>query len=80
MKRSEFHKKLYRKLYDLYLVDHYRPSKQNSEPIDKLIDFLMDDIGLLPPLNTNNYHFMDNDARKDVKTCEFYFQWDDEDE
>lgn len=36
--------------------------------------------GMLPPLNEENYHFMDNAARNHVNQARWYFSWESEDE
>ncbi len=41
---------------------------------------LAEEIGMQPPLNEENYHFMDNYDRDFVNKAKWYFCWEDEDE
>ena len=41
---------------------------------------VVEDFGMLPPLNENNYHYMDNDDRRVVNQAKVYFTWEPEDE
>ena len=40
----------------------------------------LEELGFLPPLNENQYHFMDNDARIDINTSKWYYSWEKEED
>lgn len=51
-----------------------------KERLAKNILFEIENAGMLPPLNEQVYHHMDNDDRRIVNESAKYFTWEDEDE
>lgn len=67
-----------------YMTQIYQESKRggNSEMSDEeRMNYLLayiQDAGMLPPLNENNYHHMDNDDRRIVNCAKLCYHWENE--
>lgn len=75
MKRSEMIKLLQNYVYDATDGDI-----MISPDESKLLLGFIEKAGMLPPLNEENYHFMDNAAKNHVNQAKWYFSWESEDE
>lgn len=80
MKRSDAVKKLLTKVISPYEVikQEYYEQGIYHDRAEKLLDFIENTLGMLPPLNEEVYHHMDNDDRVTVNQAKPYFTWEEE--
>ena len=81
MKRSEFVDKLQDMLIQLGFVCYSDCGCCCDEPSSEQARLLLnriESIGMLPPLNEQNYHYMDNQSRLDENSIKWYHSWEDE--
>lgn len=70
MKRSEMLNLLFN---SLGIVD----SEECLEKANKILK-IIENAGMLPPLNEQNYHHMDNQSRLDANEIKWYHNWEEE--
>lgn len=73
MKRSEAIN-----LIEKILEKNYPPTEKYYKTAAQILT-LLEKKGMLPPLNEDNYHHMDNESRQEVNEAKkFYFTWEKE--
>lgn len=73
MKRSEMLGKLWTLLYKE--TDYY---EEDLKDLCEQILTEIEDAGMCPPLNENNYNYQDNDDRKTANEIRWYYSWEEE--
>lgn len=73
MKKSEMLKIITKAIANWTVIEH-----ATYQEIAKDLLATIEEAGMLPPVNENNYHYMDNDSRVAVNAIAWYHCWQNE--